>query len=103
MKRNVSLAEISDGRLYGLKDMVKADCHGCKGCSDCCRGMGDSIILDPLDCFELTTYLKKNLSELIGTYLELGVVDGVVLPHLAMRAGDEKCGFLDGQGRCSLL
>ena len=97
MKRNVSLAEISDGRLYGLKDMVKADCHGCKGCSDCCRGMGESIILDPLDCFGLTTYLKKTLQELIGTCLELGVVDGVVLPHLAMRDGDEKCGFLDGQ------
>lgn len=25
MKRNVTLEEISDGRLYGLQDMVKAD------------------------------------------------------------------------------
>ncbi len=51
MKRNVSLAEISDGRLYGENDMVKADCHGCKGCSKCCHGMGESIVLDPYDIY----------------------------------------------------
>ena len=40
MERNVSMDEISDGRLYGLNDMVKADCRDCEGCSACCRGMG---------------------------------------------------------------
>ena len=43
MERNVSMDEISDGRLYGLNDMVKADCRDCEGCSACCRGMGTSI------------------------------------------------------------
>ena len=51
MKRNVSLAEISDGRLYKASDMVKADCGGCNGCSRCCHGMGNSIILDPYDVY----------------------------------------------------
>ena len=32
MERNVSMDEISDGKLYGLNDMVRADCGGCKGC-----------------------------------------------------------------------
>ena len=49
MKRNVSLEEISDGRLYDKNDMVRAGCGGCKGCSACCHGMGESIILDPYD------------------------------------------------------
>ena len=44
MRRNVSLEEISDGKLYGSNDMVKADCQDCKGCCDCCTGRGDSVI-----------------------------------------------------------
>jgi hypothetical protein len=44
MRREVSLEEISDGRLYELNDMVKADCQDCKGCFDCCTGMGDSVV-----------------------------------------------------------
>lgn len=50
MKRNVSMEEISDGNLYELNDLVKAGCGGCQGCSTCCRGMGQSIVLDPLEC-----------------------------------------------------
>ena len=46
MKRDVDLREISDGRLYTAEDMVRADCHDCQGCSACCHGMGNSIILE---------------------------------------------------------
>ena len=53
MRRNVDLNEISDGKLYTSNDMVKADCYDCQGCSACCRGMGKSIILDPIDLFHL--------------------------------------------------
>ena len=31
MKRNIDMNEISDGKLYELNDMVKADCNDCKG------------------------------------------------------------------------
>ena len=30
MKREMDMAEVSDGKLYGLDDMVKADCAGCE-------------------------------------------------------------------------
>ena len=30
MKRQVTMEEISDGRLYDANDMVKADCHDCE-------------------------------------------------------------------------
>ncbi len=102
MKRNVTLEEISDGRLYGLHDMVKADCHGCSGCSRCCRGMGNSIILDPFDVYRLTKGLQKGMQELLETAVELNVVDGVILPNLKMTGPDEACSFLDGEGRCSI-
>ena len=102
MKRNVTLAEISDGKLYGPNDMVKADCHGCKGCSQCCHGMGNSIILDPFDAYRLTSGLQKELAELIGTALELNVVDGVILPNLRMTGEEEACFFLNEEGRCSI-
>ena len=34
MERDIDMKEVSDGRLYGLRDMVKADCGGCQG-GDC--------------------------------------------------------------------
>lgn len=102
MKRKVALEEISDGRLYQLHDMVKADCHGCHGCSQCCHGMGSSIILDPLDVYHLTKGLCQEMSQLIGTAVELNVVDGVILPNLRMVGPNEACAFLNEEGRCSV-
>lgn len=102
MKRYVSLAEISDGRLYDVNDMVKADCHGCRGCSQCCQGMGRSIILDPYDVCRLTTGLRKTMEELLAEAVELNVVDGVILPNLKMAGEAERCSFLDKEGRCSI-
>ena len=85
MKRNVSLAEISDGRLYKANDMVKADCGGCNGCSRCCHGMGNSIILDPYDVYRMTTGMGKSMQELLAASVDLNVVDGVILPNLKMQ------------------
>lgn len=104
MKRYVSLEEISDGRLYGANDMVKADCGDCAGCSACCRGMGNTIILDPFDVFRLAAELGKSCAELLAGPLEWNVVDGLILPNLKMvgEEGKEHCSFLDGNGRCSV-
>lgn len=102
MKRNVTLEEISDGNLYEANDMVKADCQDCKGCSDCCQGMGDTVILDPLDVHRLCAGLKKSPEELLGSVVELGITDGNILPHLAMRGEQERCVFLNTEGRCSI-
>ena len=53
MERNVDIDKISDGKRYGANDMVKVGCDDCRGCSACCRGMGDSIVLDPMDLYRL--------------------------------------------------
>ena len=102
MKRQVSLEEISDGRLYGKNDMVKAGCGGCKGCSSCCSGMGNSVILDPFDIFRLTTGLGMTFEMLLDGKIELNVVDGIILPNLKMSEGNETCAFLNDEGRCSI-
>ena len=102
MKRKVDLNEISDGRLYSSGDMVKVDCHDCEGCSACCQGMGDSIILDPMDLWRLQLGKKENFDTLLANYLELNVVDGMVLPNLKM----EDVPFMDTDREsvvCSLL
>ncbi|MCD8347731.1 MAG: YkgJ family cysteine cluster protein [Lachnospiraceae bacterium] len=102
MKRQVSLEEISDGRLYGRHDMVRAGCGGCRGCSACCHGMGKSAILDPLDVSRLTQGTGLPVDVLLGEKLELNVVDGIILPNLAMTGEEEACGFLNEDGRCSI-
>ena len=100
MKRQVSLEEISDGKLYGRNDMVKAGCGGCRGCSDCCSGMGNSVILDPYDIFRLTGVLSVSFEELMAGKIELNVVDGVILPNLSMSSRTETCAFLNEAWRC---
>lgn len=102
MKRNIDLKEISDGRLYGSNDLVKADCGDCRGCFACCCGMGNSIILDPLDVHRLTTGLNQSFEALLANYLELNVVDGIILPNLKMQGSRECCAFLNEAGRCTI-
>lgn len=102
MQRNVTLEEISDGKLYSSNDMVKADCQDCIGCCDCCKGMGDTVVLDPYDVHRLCEGLKKTPEELFNGPLQLGVVDGNILPHLAMAGAEEQCVFLNTEGRCSI-
>jgi hypothetical protein len=82
MIREWDLNDVSDGKKYGLSDMVKADCDDCKGCSACCHGMGKSIVLDPLDIYRLVVHLNMPFEALLGDNIELNIVDGVILPNL---------------------
>lgn len=102
MKRNVKMEEISDGKLYTANDLVKADCGDCEGCSACCRGMGSSIVLDPLDVYRLTEGLGVHFEQLLVEKIELNVVDGIILPNLKMGGAKECCAFLNEEGRCSI-
>ncbi|RKD29369.1 YkgJ family cysteine cluster protein [Lacrimispora algidixylanolytica] len=102
MKREVDLSEISDGKLYGINDMVKADCKDCRGCSDCCQGMGQSVTLDPLDCYRLCKNLSCTMETLLQNNLELNVVAGIVIPNLKMADEKERCSFLSQEGRCQI-
>ncbi len=96
--------EINDmeTRLYKLQDMVKVDCMDCKGCSACCRGMGDTIILDPYDIYRLSMGLGQNFDSLLSDgRASLHVQDGLVLPSLSM-SQEGNCTFLNAEGRCGI-
>ena len=84
MLRNIDLNDISDGRYYGLNDMVKVGCHDCEGCSACCQNMGDSIKLDPYDIHRLSQGLGQTFEEMLDQSIELHIVDGMILPNLKM-------------------
>lgn len=89
-------------RLFDRYDMVKADCQGCKGCSECCCGMGDSIVLDPLDVSHLMQYLQKSFEELVNESIALHIEDGIILPHVRMVGQENRCCFLSEEGRCTI-
>ena len=59
-------------------------------------------MLDPLDIYRLTTNLELSFEQLLNQYIELNVVDGIILPNLRMAGEKEACGFLDANGRCSI-
>ena len=97
MERNVTMAEISDGKLYSRDDMVKAGCDDCRGCSACCHGMGNSIVLDPYDVYRLTALRGDTLEHLLEEKkVEWNVVDGQILPNLALRSGPVGCAMKQG-------
>lgn len=103
MRREGVLEDISDGRQYSLNDMVKAGCSGCEGCSDCCRGMDDTIQLDPYDVVRMSEGCGKSFEALLQEGLiALSVYDGIILPHIAMAGEENACGFLNKEGRCSI-
>lgn len=96
------LNEISDGKIYTGNDMARVACRDCEGCHACCEQMGESIVLDPLDVWNLCSVTAKSFEELLQKELELHVVEGLILPNLAMTGEQEQCAFLDEAGRCSI-
>lgn len=102
MERYLDMTEVSDGRKYRRSDMVKLGCNECAGCSDCCHKVGDSIVLDPWDIYMLTLHLDCSFEELLGDRVALGLVDGLILPHIQIENEQMGCSFLDGDGRCSI-
>jgi Fe-S-cluster containining protein len=102
MKRTIDINEVSDGKLYEVNDMVKAGCDGCRNCHACCVDMGGSIILDPLDIYNMTNELAVTFEQLLAEHIELNVVDGIILPNIKMNGTTDRCRFLNEEGRCSI-
>ena len=101
MKREGDLSSLTDGKLYRSSDMARLGCNDCAGCSACCKGMGNSVVLDPYDAWRMTQELGVLFAAMIGKQVMLSVVDGLILPSLNMEATGA-CPFLNGDGRCSI-
>lgn len=93
----------TDGKRYTCNDLARIACNDCKGCSDCCKGMGNSITLDPYDIWLLTKGLNKSFDELLESYITLSVCDYLILPNIKLLDnGEGACPFLNDLGRCSI-
>lgn len=88
--------------LYSGSDMARLGCDDCAGCSSCCRGMGQSIILDPYDLYQLQTVTGQTFAQLMQEKVELHVEDRLILPSLRMQDETDACGFLNQENRCSI-
>lgn len=95
------LDKISDGKLYDIEDMVKADTCGCNGCSDCCKDVGDLVMLTPFDVNEIVNFLGIGFDELLGDKIELRESNKILLPYLKMQK-NKYCSFLNKEGRCMI-
>ena len=87
-------------RLYGAQDMARISSSACAGCGACGRGVGDTIVVDAYDVWQLGGGTGRSFEELMGAGVDLHVEEGVILPHLMMRKETESCFFLGGDGKC---
>ncbi|MGL5749424.1 MAG: YkgJ family cysteine cluster protein, partial [Paraclostridium sp.] len=101
MKSTNILEQISDGNLYDVKDIVKADTCGCNGCNDCCCDVGDLVVLTPFDVYEMVNCLGVSFDELLGNKIELRTNGKISLPYLKMQ-DNKNCSFLNEEGRCTI-
>lgn len=103
MIREVDIDLISDGQRYTSNDMVKISCNDCNGCSTCCHDVGNTIILDPYDIYNLQKATEKSFQELLQAGLiALNVIDGLILPNINMESTEKGCPFLNNEERCSI-
>ena len=102
MRREGDLSSLTDGKLYRSSDMARLGCNDCEGCSACCKGMGNSVVLDPYDVWRLSKGLSIPFASMIGKQVMLSVVDGLILPSLNMENETGVCPFLNQEGRCSI-
>lgn len=102
MKREGDLSSLTDGKLYRNSDMAKLGCNDCAGCFACCKGMGNSVVLDPYDVWRLSKGLSIPFVSMIGKQVMLSVIDSLILPSLNMDNETGVCPFLNKEGRCSI-
>ena len=102
MLRDVDLSEVTDGKLYNKDDSVRVTCDDCRGCSECCKTVGDTILLDPFDIYNLEKALYKSFAEMVEKEIEIRLIDNVVLPNIMMQEDSDACGLLDENGRCTI-
>ncbi len=89
-------------REYTSKDLARVAPAGCEGCGECCRGMGESVILDPYDAHMLSKGLKRPFAALLNREVSLGVSEGLIVPYLSMDGPGEACRFLGEDKRCMI-
>ena len=103
MIRDIDENMIQPEKLLHANDMARLGCSDCEGCSACCRDRAERITLDKWDMDRLKEGLGKSFDDLMALgFVEITLVNNVLLPVLGKKADKDECIFLNGQGRCSI-
>ena len=92
---------IKNSKPVELNDNVR---FRCKRCAECCRHVEGSVILEPLDAYNLAKHLNMNICDVYERYADVFILsEDVFYPIFALKTtGDKKaCIFLKGN-RCSV-
>ena len=87
---------------YQINDIARISSPACEGCGECCRGMGDTIVLDPYDAYQLAIGLNKPFADLMSKEIALHNENSLLLPHIAMQGSQNACSFLSEDCRCGI-
>lgn len=103
MIRDIDVNQIRPEKLMSSSDMARLGCNDCAGCSECCRNRGTAIVLDAWDVSVLKSGTGLSFEELLDAdYLDLEIIDGVLLPVLGSKKEKDECVFLGEDGRCRI-
>lgn len=103
MIREIDENLIQPDKLLRSGDMIRLGCGNCDGCSECCRDREGRITLDRWDMNRLKEGLGKSFDDLLSLqYIEITLVNNILLPVLGKKADRDECIFLNEEGRCSI-
>ena len=102
MKRQVTMEEISDGKLYTSNDLVKQTVAIVRDATPVVRGWEARLCWIRWILSGFAGEQEAAFETLLAGKIELNVVDGIILPNLKMAGAEDGCGFLTEEGRCGI-
>ena len=90
--------EIKNSKQVELSDKVR---FRCKRCAECCRHVEGSVVIESIDAFCLSKYLKIELDEFYERYKDMFLLENTMYPVFALKVTGKakECIFLKGK-RC---
>ena len=79
----------------------------CQKCAECCRHVEDALMLEPLDIYRLSRYLRKQEEgvngpeDVLDRYAHPTLIEGLPIYQLNSVGDDHACVFLK-DGRCAV-
>ena len=55
------MCEIKNSKEVKLSDLVR---FRCKRCGECCRHVAQTVVIEPVDAYNMSKYLKLEISKL---------------------------------------
>ena len=88
--------EIKNSKEVKLSDRVR---FRCKRCGECCRHVAQTVVIEPIDAYNMSKYLKLEISKFYETYTKMYLLENTVFPVFTLKTigSDDACIFFEGQ------